>query len=109
MPDDDWCHFGQRINRTRAHRTAKGAVLSYEDEKYSYVAVSRQPGPPIDARIVRRPQILPGRVVLHLCTPDGLRMEVATRGKDKEAFREARDLRWGDALVSEGDGNGERR
>jgi ribosomal protein RSM22 (predicted rRNA methylase) len=107
MPDDDWCHFGQRINRTRTHRTAKSAVLSYEDEKFSYVAVSRQPGPPIGARIVRRPQILPGRVVLHLCTPIGLRMKVATRGKDKEAFREARDLRWGDALVSENDENTE--
>ncbi len=101
MPADDWCHFGQRINRTRTHRTAKSAVLSYEDEKFSYVAVSRQPAPAIGARVVRRPQILPGRVVLHLCTPGGLRMEVVTRGKDKEAFREARDLRWGDALVAE--------
>lgn len=101
MPNDDWCHFGQRINRTRTHREAKGAVLSYEDEKFSYVAVSRQAGPEIAARIVRRPQILPGRVVLHLCTPAGLRVEVATRGKDKEAFREAREVRWGDALVGE--------
>mgnify|MGYP006175931339 CR=1 FL=1 len=33
--------FGQRINRTRLHRAIKGATLSYEDEKYSYVAVSR--------------------------------------------------------------------
>jgi ribosomal protein RSM22 (predicted rRNA methylase) len=103
MPGDDWCHFGQRINRTRTHREAKGATLSYEDEKFSYVAVSRQAGPAIGARIVRRPQILPGRVVLHLCTPAGLRVEVATRGKDREAFREARDLRWGDALVGEAD------
>jgi ribosomal protein RSM22 (predicted rRNA methylase) len=101
MPDDDWCHFGQRINRTRTHREAKGAMLSYEDEKFSYVAVSRRAGPPIGARVVRRPQILPGRVVLHLCTPVGLRVEAVTRGKDKEAFREARDLRWGDALVAE--------
>ena len=101
MPADDWCHFGQRINRTRTHRTAKSAILSYEDEKFSYVAVSRQPGPAIGARIVRRPQILPGRVVLHLCTPTGLQTSVATRGNDRAAFREARDLRWGDALVAE--------
>jgi ribosomal protein RSM22 (predicted rRNA methylase) len=103
MPDDDWCHFGQRINRTRTHRVAKGATLSYEDEKFSYVAVSRRGGPPIGARVVRRPQILPGRVVLHLCTPAGLRTAVATRGKDRAAFRDARDLRWGDALVPDGD------
>src|SRR5579884_1100290 len=35
--DDDWCHFSVRAPRTRLQRAAKGATLSYEDEKYSYV------------------------------------------------------------------------
>ncbi len=103
MPENDWCHFAQRINRTRLHRAVKGGTLSYEDEKFSYVAVSRAPRPSIAGRVLRHPQILTGRVVLELCTPEGLQTEVVTRSKDRHAFREARDLRWGDALLHEED------
>ena len=99
IPADDWCHFGQRINRSGLHRAIKGATLSYEDEKYAYVAVARTPAPAIAGRIIRRPQILPGRVVLNLCAPDGLRTDTAARAKDRAAFRAARDLRWGDAIL----------
>ena len=101
MPEHDWCHFAQRINRTRLHRYAKGGTLSYEDEKFSYVAVSRRGGSPIAGRVIRHPQILPGRVVLQLCAPEGLRTSVVTRSKDRAAFRRARDLHWGAALVPE--------
>jgi len=101
MPENDWCHFAQRVNRTRLHRQVKGGTLSYEDEKFSYVAVSRHAGTPIAARILRHPQILPGRVERELCTATGLRKEVLTRSRDKAAFRQARDLHWGDALVAE--------
>ncbi|CAN5508939.1 small ribosomal subunit Rsm22 family protein [soil metagenome] len=101
MPENDWCHFAQRVNRTRLHRAVKGGTLSYEDEKFSYVAVSRLARPPIDGRVLRHPQILTGRVVLELCAPEGLRSHIVTRSKDRQAFRQARDLRWGDALLPE--------
>jgi ribosomal protein RSM22 (predicted rRNA methylase) len=104
MPEDDWCHFAQRINRTRLHRHVKGGTLSYEDEKFSYVAASRQGGSPIAGRVLRHPQILPGRVVLQLCAPAGLRTSVVTRGKDRVAFRQARDLHWGSALPTDDGG-----
>lgn len=97
MPDDDWCHFAQRVARTSLHRQAKQAALSYEDEKFSYVAVSRLPALPIMGRVLRHPQVRPGHIYLDLCTPTGLRHPVVTR-KDRDAFREARDLRWGDAI-----------
>lgn len=106
MPADDWCHFAQRIERSRAHRAAKGAALGYEDEKYSYVAAARGPGDPlalradasaIEARVLRRPLVRPGRVELTLCADGGLRRALVTRG-DGEAWRLARDLRWGDPL-----------
>jgi ribosomal protein RSM22 (predicted rRNA methylase) len=99
MPANDWCHFAQRLPRTRLHRDLKGGTLPWEDEKFSYVAVARQPGAPIVGRVLRRPRVLPGRVTLQLCAPEGLRAEEVTRGKDRVAFREARDLNWGDALV----------
>jgi ribosomal protein RSM22 (predicted rRNA methylase) len=37
----DWCHFAERVARSRLHRLAKGADVPWEDEKFSYVAVSR--------------------------------------------------------------------
>jgi ribosomal protein RSM22 (predicted rRNA methylase) len=97
MPADDWCHFAQRIGRSRAHRAAKGAALAYEDEKFSYVAVARGPGDPIQARVLRHPLVRPGRVELALCADSGLRRALITRGGG-EAWRLARDLRWGDPL-----------
>lgn len=97
MADNDWCHFAQRITRTRLHRSVKQADLSYEDEKFSYIAVSRTSGVPIESRVIRHPQIRPGHIHLELCTPEGLKNAVVTR-KDKAAFRQARDLHWGDAL-----------
>ncbi len=41
----DWCHFAARVARSRTHRLTKAAELSWEDEKFSYVAVSRIPAP----------------------------------------------------------------
>lgn len=100
MPPDDWCHFAQRLNRARAHRAARGATRSYEDEKHAYVAAARHPGTPIAARIPRHPQIVPGRATRQLCTPDGLRTATVARSRDRAAFRAARDERWGDAIGS---------
>jgi len=97
MPDNDWCHFAQRVARTALHRQVKQATLSYEDEKFSYVAVSRLPVSPLVGRVLRHPQVRPGHIYLDLCTPNGLRHPIVTR-KDRAAFREARDLRWGDAV-----------
>jgi len=103
LPDYDWCHFGQRINRSRVQRAAKGGTLSYEDEKYSYVAVARHPVGQIAARVIRRPRILPGRVELELCTPEGLRSASVTRARDRPAYRVARGLGWGAALPADDD------
>src|SRR5579859_2556649 len=44
MSDNDWCHFSQRIARSQLHRQVKQATLSYEDEKFSYIAASRTKG-----------------------------------------------------------------
>ena len=63
----DWCHFGARLPRSALHRQVKGAELSYEDEKFSYVAAVRADpavaGPELPAgRVVRRPQQRKGLV-----------------------------------------------
>jgi ribosomal protein RSM22 (predicted rRNA methylase) len=97
MASNDWCHFAQRIARSQLQRQAKQATLSYEDEKFSYIAASRTKGLPIRGRVLRHPQIRPGHIHLELCTPEGLQNSTVTR-KDKAAFREARDIEWGNAL-----------
>lgn len=60
---ESWCHFAQRLPRSEAHRQVKDVRLPYEDEKYSYVVASRQPGTPIAARVIGMPK-RPGGVVL---------------------------------------------
>ena len=39
----DWCHFAARVARSRRHRLAKAATVPWEDEKFSYVALAREP------------------------------------------------------------------
>ena len=93
---DDWCHFAQRLERSTQHRHAKNAALGYEDEKYSYLIVSRQPVTPAPSRIVRHPLKLKGHVKLTVCAPEGVRQEVVT-AKTKEVYKNARKAEWGDA------------
>ncbi|MER6146343.1 small ribosomal subunit Rsm22 family protein [Streptomyces sparsogenes] len=95
-PGADWCHFAARVARSSLHRQVKGGSLPYEDEKFAYVAAARFPAAPADARVVRRPQLRKGQVLLDLCAPDGLRRETVTKRQGPH-YRAARDADWGDA------------
>ncbi|MEU9100604.1 small ribosomal subunit Rsm22 family protein [Streptomyces sp. NPDC048361] len=96
-PGTDWCHFSARVSRSSLHRQVKGGSLAYEDEKFSYVAATRFVPSPAGARIVRRPQIRKGLVLLDLCLPDErLRRETVSK-RQGPLYREARDAEWGDA------------
>ena len=97
LPADDWCHFAVRLSRTRLHREAKGAELGFEDEKFAYAVLTRSQHARPAARVLRRPDLRPGHVVLALCTEAGLEQRTVSR-KDGPAYRQARKLRWGDAL-----------
>ncbi len=98
MANSDWCHFAVRLPRSRSHRLLKAAELGYEDEKFSYLAVSRAPTPRAPNRVIRHPISRPGRIQLALCTPAGLETAVVTR-RDREAFRRARKVEWGDEFA----------
>ncbi len=92
----DWCHFAARLARSRMHRHLKGGDLGWEDEKFSYVIVERAAGKlsRANARVIRHPVKDTGHVKLALCTAEGLVEQVVTR-RDREAYRRARDARWG--------------
>ncbi|MFF6998644.1 small ribosomal subunit Rsm22 family protein [Streptomyces sp. NPDC008313] len=97
VPGTDWCHFSARVSRSSLHRQVKGGSLAYEDEKFSYVAATRFPVTPAASRVVRRPQIRKGQVLLDLCEPDeALRRETVTK-RHGPLYRAARDADWGDA------------
>ncbi|MEU0284447.1 small ribosomal subunit Rsm22 family protein [Streptomyces sp. NPDC006147] len=96
VPGTDWCHFSARVSRSSLHRQIKGGTLPYEDEKFSYVAVTRGPVAPAPARVVRKPQIRKGQVLLDLCETDpSLRRTTVTK-RHGDLYRAARDTGWGD-------------
>jgi ribosomal protein RSM22 (predicted rRNA methylase) len=97
----DWCHFTQRLPRSRAHRQIKGAKLPFEDEKFSYVALARAPFAQHPARVLAQPDITKVEVTAKLCTPDGLVMAKVSR-RAKADYARARRWRWGDAVIEEG-------
>ena len=100
MAGGDWCHFAARLARSSTHRQAKGGTLGYEDEKFSYVIMSKNENGFSGARILRHPIKNKGHVSLKLCTQEGL-CERTISKKDKELYKKARKLEWGDSLFLE--------
>ncbi|MEU7594069.1 small ribosomal subunit Rsm22 family protein [Streptomyces sp. NPDC039022] len=106
VPGEDWCHLAARVTRSSLHRQVKGGSLPYEDEKFSYVAAVRPDAvggtDAVDgaaaapARIVRKPQLRKGQVLLDLCTEQGLRRDTVTK-RHGDRYKAARDAEWGDA------------
>ena len=94
----DWCHFTQRLARSRAHKQVKGAELPFEDEKFSYLALTRTPVALRPSRVLAQPHLGKAEVTAKLCTPDGLKSEKVPR-RDKTAYARARRWRWGNAVV----------
>ena len=68
----DWCHFTQRLPRSRAHKQLKSAELPYEDEKFAYVALTRAPVARHPARVLAQPDVNKVEVTAKLCTAEGL-------------------------------------
>jgi ribosomal protein RSM22 (predicted rRNA methylase) len=96
----DWCHFTQRLPRSQAHKQIKGAELPFEDEKFSYVALSRAPVAARPARVLAQPTVSKVEVSAKLCTPDGVTTARVPR-RAREDYARARRWRWGDALMNE--------
>jgi ribosomal protein RSM22 (predicted rRNA methylase) len=94
----DWCHFAQRLPRSRDHMLLKDADVPFEDEKFSYVALSRMPAQTRAARVLAPPHIGKAAVEAKLCTSDGVTQAGIPR-RDKAAYASARRWRWGDAVT----------
>ena len=91
----DWCHFTQRLPRSRAHKQLKSAELPYEDEKFIYVALCRAPVARRRARVLAQPVITKVAVTAKLCTNHGVVSSIAPR-RDRSAYARFRKYNWGD-------------
>ena len=94
----DWCHFSQRLARSRAHKQVKGAEVPFEDERFSYVVLTRQPAAERASRVLAQPAVGKAEISARLCTPGGLSVAKVPR-RDKGAYAAARHWRWGDAVT----------
>jgi ribosomal protein RSM22 (predicted rRNA methylase) len=94
----DWCHFAQRIERSRDHRLVKSASLSYEDEKFSYLIAVRESvfTPASAARILARPKKTKISIKLKLCQQNGMANLVTISRRDKPAYTRGKKKDWGD-------------
>lgn len=98
MADGDWCHFSVRLERSRDHRQAKEGSLGYEDEKYSYIVMSKTPVGLPKARVLSSPLKRSGHFVLKLCSTEGLTQEIISK-RHPDAYKKARKLEWGSSFV----------
>lgn len=94
----DWCHFSQRLARSRAHKQVKGADVPFEDERFAYVVLTREPATARASRILAQPVVGKAEISAKLCTPDGVAIAKVPR-RDKAAYASARHWRWGDAVI----------
>ncbi|HYD45854.1 MAG TPA: small ribosomal subunit Rsm22 family protein [Phenylobacterium sp.] len=97
----DWCHFSQRLARSRDHRLAKAASVPFEDEKFIYIAALRAPATRPAARVVGPPHASKPAITLKLCTAAGTLEHRPYPRRDKPAYAAARRQGWGDAIFEE--------
>ena len=100
LVEPDWCHFSQRLRRSRAHKQVKGAELPFEDERFSYVALTRAAIGPRPSRVLAQPTVNKVEISAKLCTPKGLAITKVPR-RAKGEYAAARRWRWGDAVTRE--------
>jgi ribosomal protein RSM22 (predicted rRNA methylase) len=104
----DWCHFTQRLPRSKAHKALKSAELPFEDERFSYVALTRAPVARSRARVLAQPVVGKVEVAAKLCTAHGVSIARVPR-RAKADYAAARRWRWGDAVAITAGRPGERR
>ena len=90
IPENDWCASSVRVQRTKIHKYLKDAEIGFEDEKFSYIAISTSKQKlNIDKnlkRILRHPKIQNGGIEVKTCMQGEIKEELITK-KNKEEFK----------------------
>lgn len=97
MSEDDWCHFVTRVERSKLHKALKNADVPFEDEKYSYIAISKvKPIRKINYRVLRHPIIGKGNISLVVCGDSEIKQKRLFKGDP--LFKKAKKVSSGDEL-----------
>jgi ribosomal protein RSM22 (predicted rRNA methylase) len=104
MRGNDWCHFTVRLARSREHMHAKQATVPFEDEPFSWIAVSRTAVPLSGARVIRPPEQDKHSITFKVCDEQGITDRAIAR-RDKAAYKQRRKLAWGDIIADDMKGN----
>lgn len=97
IQDNDWCQFTCRVQRSKIHKQLKGGSSPYEDEKFSYIAVSKSECVKSKNRILRHPIINKGFSEFKVCSVDGIK-NIKLSKKDGILYKEAKKKSSGDSL-----------
>ena len=97
LPEDDWCHSTVRVERSKIQKILKSGDAPYEDEKFSYIAISKEKFETAQSRILRHPIIETGKITLKLCTNGNIEEKIITK-KDKEQFKMAKKKKCGESF-----------
>jgi len=84
--ESDWCHFVERVDRSRIQRHLKNGVLGYEYEKYSYLLMSKYPIHSDGKRIISRPNNTKHSISFDICSEKGSHI-VVTKRENKNKFK----------------------
>lgn len=94
---NDWCHFSERLQRSKMHRDIKLGTQIFEDEKFCYVVASKKSYTHHTRnRIIKKPLIRGGHITLDLCTNEGIQRQ--TFGKKDPQFKSIKKRQWGDIV-----------
>lgn len=105
LPSNDWCHTTVRIERNRIHKYLKDGDAPYEDEKFSYIVLSKI-GEENDLnnlentnikRVLRHPIVEKGKITLKTCHK-GIIEEVSITKKQKDLFKIAKKVKCGETI-----------
>lgn len=97
IDENDWCQFVCRVQRSKTHKKLKDGQAPYEDEKFSYIAFSKDLVKQSTNRILRHPIINKGYAEFKICTKEGIK-NIKLSKKDGEIYKNARKQKDGDIL-----------
>lgn len=98
LPKEDWCHFLCRVERTKLQKSVKEADVPFEDEKFTYLAVTKQKFEKTKCRVIRHPVITSNWIEVKVCQNGNVEKLVFTK-KEKEKYKMAKKLKVGDCIL----------